>query len=479
MKELSAPPPWVSDGRALPERLSTEVVIVGSGAGGAVAARHLADRGKEVIVIEEGPWAGRPDFTRPAHEILRTLYRDGGATPVIGLPGTPPIVLAEGRCVGGSTVVNGGTSWRTPPEALAKWQRLGLSELTEAELSPYFDEIERELEVGPVTPDIAGKHNLVVAEGTSRLGWSGGWVRRNAAGCAGSGRCPFGCPRDAKRAMHLTYLPRAAQKGARVVARLSAERLLVSSGRATGLQCRDAGGRAVTIRAHQVILAAGAIHTSNLLRPHRRDAGKRFIIHPIVKAVGLFDERIEGWKGVVQGWYVDQHIDDGILIMTGMVPPELLAFSLGPADHFDTMSRFAHALVVGAIVSDTSRGRVLGGRVSTYRQNGDDRARTLRAIRHLARLLFASGARRVLLPLVHPHAIDDPRQIDALDGPVSELLTIHPMGTCAMGAVTDARGRVGGMRGLSVADASLLPTSIGVNPQVTIMALAARVAEHL
>jgi choline dehydrogenase-like flavoprotein len=477
--QLSTPPSWVSDGRALPESLSVEVVIVGSGAGGAVAARHLADRGKEVLVVEEGPWAGRPDFGRPAHEILRTLYRDGGATPVFGFPGTPPIVLAEGRCVGGSTVVNGGTSWRTPPEALLKWQRLGLDELTEAELSPFFDEVERELDVGPVTPDIAGRHNLIVAEGAARLGWSAGWVRRNAAGCAGSGRCPFGCPRDAKRAMHLTYLPRAAHKGARVAARLSAERLLVEGGRAVGLACRDEDGRRVTIRAHQVVLAAGAIHTSNLLRPHRRDAGKSFIIHPIVKAVGLFDERVEGWKGVVQGYYIDEFAGDGILIMTGMVPPELLAFSLGPADHYDTMSRYAHALVVGAIVSDTSRGRVVGGRVTTYRQNRDDRSRTLRAIRRLAELLFASGARRVLLPLVHPHAIDSPSEIADLDGPVSELLTIHPMGTCAMGAVTDARGAVHGLRGLHVADASLMPTSIGVNPQLTIMALAARVAEHL
>jgi choline dehydrogenase-like flavoprotein len=279
--------------------------------------------------------------------------------------------------------------------------------------------------------------------------------------------------------MHLTYLPRAAHKGARVVANLTAERLVVDGGRATGLYCRDAGGRRVSLRAHQIVLAAGAVHTSNLLRPIRRDAGRSFIIHPIVKAVGLFDERIEGWKGVVQGYYVDEFAADGILIMTGMVPPELLAFSLGPADHFDTMSRYAHALVIGAIVSDSSRGRIIQGRVSTYRQNRDDRSRTLRAIRRMAELLFASGARRVLVPLARSHAVDDLRQIDALDGPVSELLTIHPMGTCAMGAVTDARGRVPGVRGLHVADASLLPTSIGVNPQLTIMALAARVADHL
>jgi choline dehydrogenase-like flavoprotein len=482
--QLSPPPSWVTDGSALPERLSVEVVIVGSGAGGAVAAKHLADRGKEVLVIEEGAWAGRADFARPAHEILRALYRDAGATPVLGFPGTPPIVLAEGRCVGGSTVVNGGTSWRTPTAALLKWRRdPALAELTERELEPYFDEVERELEVGPVTPDIAGRHNLIIAEGAERLRWSAGWVRRNAAGCAGSGRCPFGCPRDAKRAMHVTYLPRAAQKGAGVAARLTVSRILVERGRAAGVEARDRDGRRVEIRARNVVLAAGAIHSSLLLRQSGLDksgeAGRHFIIHPIVKAVGLFDERVEGWKGVVQGYYVDQFANDGILILTGMVPPELLAFSLGPADHYQTMSRFAGALVIGAIVSDTSHGRVLGGRLTLYRQNRSDQERTMRAIRHMAELLFASGARRVLVPLVHPHALDSPSQIAALDGPVSELLTIHPMGTCRMGAVTDARGRVHGVPNLHVVDASLMPSSIGVNPQLTIMALAARAADLL
>jgi choline dehydrogenase-like flavoprotein len=484
---MSQAPTWVLDGRAVPGRLSCDVVVIGSGAGGAVAARELSERGREVIVVEEGGWAGRDDFSQPAHEILRTLYRDGGATPVIGWPGTPPIVLAEGRCVGGSTVVNGGTSWRTPPSALRKWrQEHGLAELTEAELDPYFDRVEKELEVGPVTPEIAGRHNLVMAEGAHTLGWSGGWVRRNAAGCVGSGRCPFGCPRDAKRAMHITYLPRAAQHGARVVERLRAERIVLRGDRPSGILCTDADGRTVEIRARAVVLAAGAVHTSLLLSPIDRtgQAGRNFFIHPVVKAVGLFDERIEAWRGVVQGYYVDQFVDDGILIMTGMVPPELLAFSLGPADHYETMSRFAHALVIGAIVSDSSRGRVRRGPLLSYRQNRPDAERTLRAIRHMAELLFASGARRVILPLQHPHIIDSPSQIGDLSGPVSEVLTIHPMGTCRMGtdarrSVTDARGRVHGFSGLYVADASLLPSSIGVNPQLTIMALAARVAHFL
>jgi hypothetical protein len=227
------------------------------------------------------------------------------------------------------------------------------------------------------------------------------------------------------------------------------------------------------------VLAAGAIHSSLLLRQSGLDksgqAGHHFIIHPIVKAVGLFDERVEGWKGVVQGYYVDHFSDDGILIMTGMVPPELLAFSLGPSDHYSIMSRFAGALVVGAIVSDTSHGRVLGGRLSIYRQNRDDQERMLRAIRRMAELLFASGATRVLVPLQHPHSIDSPSQIAALQGPVSEVLTIHPMGTCRMGAVSDARGKIAD--GLYAVDASLMPSSIGVNPQLTIMALAARIAD--
>jgi choline dehydrogenase-like flavoprotein len=482
-------PSWLEDGRALPRAVRVEVVIIGSGAGGATAARELTERGREVMVVEEGGWAGREDFARPAHEILRSCYRDAGATPVIGWPGTPPIVLAEGRCVGGSTVVNGGTSWRTPPQALESWRKQhGLAELTDAEMAPYFERLETDLEVGPVSPQIAGRHNLIVADGAAALGWSGGWVRRNAAGCAGSGRCPFGCPRDAKRAMHVTYLPSAAQKGARVVERLRAERLLTAGHRATGVRCRDADGRLIEIHARAVVLAAGAVRSSRLLATSGLDAhgqaGRHFVIHPIVKAVGLFAERVDGWNGVVQGYYIDQFIDDGILIMTGMVPPELLAFSLGPSGHYQVMSRFAGALVIGAIVSDHSRGRVWRGPLLTYRQDRADENRTLRACARMAELLFAAGAERVLLPLAHPHVLDSPSQISQIRAPVTEVLTIHPMGTCRMGtdartSVTDGRGRVHGARGLYVADASLLPSSIGVNPQLTIMALAARAARHL
>jgi choline dehydrogenase-like flavoprotein len=499
LETISAAPPWVADARGLARRLVTvDVAVIGSGAGGAVAALELAERGREVLVLEEGGYHGRDSFGRPAHEILRTMYRDGGATPVVGPPGSPALVLAEGRCVGGSTVVNGGTSWRTPDKALAAWAREhGLGRLTPDALAPWFDRVEREIDVQEVTRDIAGRHNLIVEEGARALGWSGGFVRRNAAGCAGSGRCPFGCPRDAKRAMHVTYLPRAATHGARVLSHLRAQRILTYNDRATGVVAVDAAGGPVEVRARAVVLAAGAVNSALLLQRSMLDVngqvGRHFVVHPIVKAVGLFDERIEAWRGVVQGYYVDQFQSDGILIMTGMVPPELLAFALPPTDHFSTMERFAHALVIGAIVSDTSRGRVRAGPgvapLLTYRQNGDDARRMLLAIRRMAELLFAAGARRVLLPLGHPHALEAPSELAGLDArrgaiPDAEVLTIHPMGTCRMGgdarrAVTDDRGRVYGVPGLYVADASLLPSSIGVNPQITIMALAHRVAAGL
>jgi choline dehydrogenase-like flavoprotein len=491
-------PAWVADARGLEaRRLACDVVVVGSGAGGAVAACTLAEQGRQVLVVEEGGWAGRDDFGRPAHEILRALYRDAGATPVVGLLGTPPIVLAEGRCVGGSTVVNGGTSWRTPDKALFAWAREhGLDELTPAELAPYFDAVERELEVGPVTREIAGRHNLLVEQAARALGWSGGFVRRNAAGCAGSGRCPFGCPRDAKRAMHITYLPRAARAGARLLCHLTVERVLSYGGRATGVVARADDGAPVEIRARAVVLAAGAVGSSRLIQKSALDvtgqAGRHFVLHPIVKAVGLFDERVDPWKGVVQGYYVDQFQSEGVLIMTGAVPPELLAFSLGPAHHYEIMSRFSGAVVVGAIVSDRSRGRVLpgpfGAPTLVYRQTRADAERVRFAVARMAELLFAGGARRVVLPLA-PHVLDAPSQIAAVEARSgalgdAEILTIHPMGTCRMGkdprrSVTDARGRAHGVAGLYVADASLLPSSIGVNPQITIMALAQRVAHHL
>src|SRR5256712_12803164 len=253
---------------------STDVVVVGSGAGGAVAAKELAEAGLKVIVLEEGEHFDRRDFTSPPPERLRRFYRGSGLTFTIG---GPTISLPIGRGVGGSTLINSGTCFRTPDFVLDSWGMDG------AELAPLFESVEETLDVGPVGADIMGANGETMEKGRRELGYSGGPIRRNARGCHGSGVCAFGCPLDAKLGMHVTYLPLAVQAGARIISGCRVEGLVIENGRAVGVRgsILDPESGAVQrdarfeVRANHVVLAAGAHYTPALLLRLRTASSRR------------------------------------------------------------------------------------------------------------------------------------------------------------------------------------------------------------
>src|SRR5216684_543743 len=247
---------------------TADVVVVGSGAGGAVAAKELAESGLKVIVLEEGEHFDRRDFTGSPPERLRRFYRGNGLTFTIGVP---TISLPIGRGVGGSTLINSGTCFRTPDFVLDAWG------MDRAELEPVFEDVEKTLSVAPVGADIMGANGEVMDRGRRELGYCGGPIRRNARGCHGSGVCAFGCPLDAKLGMHVTYLPLAARAGARIISGCRVDGIVIENGRAvgvtgsivdpeTGVVQRD--GR-FEVRAPRVVLAAGAIYTPALLQRQR------------------------------------------------------------------------------------------------------------------------------------------------------------------------------------------------------------------
>src|SRR4029077_14313554 len=243
---------------------SADVVVVGSGAGGAVAARQLAEAGLKVIVLEEGEHLDRRDFTGPPPERLRRFYRGNGLTFTIGVP---TISLPIGRGVGGSTRINSGTCFRTPDFVLASWGMDG------AELDPLFASVEETLNVGPVGADIMGANGEVMEKGRRELGYSGGPILRNARASHGSGVCAFGCPLDATLAMHFSYQPLAVDAGARIISGCRVDGLVVEAGHAVGVRGSivDPESGAVQrdarfeVRAKRVVLAAGAIYTPSLL----------------------------------------------------------------------------------------------------------------------------------------------------------------------------------------------------------------------
>lgn len=479
------------------------VVVVGSGAGGAMTAAELADAGVDVVVMEEGGYHPTASFTAATGRALRTLYRDGG----VGLAlGAPPVLFSEGRCVGGSTVVNGGMSWRTPARVLQRWaDDDGIAEISEPDMERYFDEVESRISVGLQDPETIGRDMRLLKAGADAKGWNIIPNLRNQLHCAGSNNCTNGCPTGAKRSMLVTSIPRALNRGARLFADCRVDRITRSGRKVTGVEARFVrpGGRRgprLTVRARVVVVAGGAIQTPALLarsglRSGSGPLGRNLSLHPNAKVIAFFDEPVIGWQGVHQAYQVREFIEDGILLTAVNLPPSLIAMSLPShgRELGEIMADYNHMLTAGCLIEDTGTGRVrnvpgLGPQV-TYQLTDADAARVLRGIACTAELMFAAGARRVLLPFDGaPEARDPAAVADILARPPAkksmELFTVHLMGTARMSAdprrgVVDSFGACYGVPGLFVADASLLPSPIGVNPMETILALAVRNARRL
>ena len=185
--------------------------MIGAGAGGAVVAKELAEAGATWSCSRKAASTGRTLTARP-RDMLTRLYRDAGQTATIG---RPPIVLPLGKGIGGTTLVNSGTCFRTPDHVLAAWrERHGLHDLTPEALKPVFDRVEATLGVATVPAELAGENAALIRAGAEALGWSGGYLRRNARGCQGSGVCAFGCPTGAKQHAGEAYLRPAHAAGA-------------------------------------------------------------------------------------------------------------------------------------------------------------------------------------------------------------------------------------------------------------------------
>lgn len=480
-------------------RLSCDVVIVGSGAGGGVMAAELAEAGLDVLVLEEGGHHRTAEFTPEAGAMVRKLYRDGGAQMALG---TPPITFAEGRCVGGSTVVNGGMTWRTPEKILERWRRE--DQVETGDLERHFRRVERFVSAAHQDPWTVGRDNELLREGAEKKGWATIPNIRNQVHCAGTNNCAFGCPTGAKRSTLVTYVPRAVHFGARVLADCRVERVRLRGKRAVGVEGRvvlanGAPGAAFVVDARRVVVACGAVQTPALLlrsgvRTPSGRLGHDLTLHPNAKVAAIFDENVEGWKGVHQAYQVREFQDEGFLMAAVNIPPSMLAMTLPHTGEAlaEVMAAYDRTVVGGILVEDTTAGRVrvvAGQPVVTYQLSEFDAARIVRGTSLLCELLFAAGARRVILPFEGVPDLLGPQDVRRLfDRPIPlsamEVVTVHIMGTARMGGdptrhVTDDAGRVYDTEGLVVSDASLFPSPIGVNPMETIMTLATRNAERL
>jgi choline dehydrogenase-like flavoprotein len=483
-----------------------DVAVVGSGAGGAAAAAVLAEAGLDVLVLESGPYVDRSSYPTDPLQAMPLFYRDGGMTIAMGRPAIP---IPVGRTVGGTTVINSGTCFRAPREVLVEWrdeEGVGWA----SDLDPVYAEAEEMLAVTPLDLATLGRNGQLCAEGAEALGASGGPISRNAGRCVQCSSCPLGCRIDAKRAAHVSYLPRAVAAGARVRAGVQAQRVLSEGGRVTGLACtaglpttgaqemqrngRPAQGRDWRVRAKAVVSAGGAFGTPELLLRSgiRHPAlGRHLHVHPAAWIGARYEEEVRGWEGVMQSYYVDQWQPEGILLEATFTPLSFGAQWLpgaGPA-FADRVANFDRIASIGVHLHDHSEGRVglsSNGSLRLSYRLLDEEARQLQfGIARAAEIHFAAGATEVY-PNVGPVSVIRRGELEEFEAlrlrPADlRLEAFHPMSTARMGSdpdtsVVDPAGAVRGMEGLYVADGSLFPTSVGVNPMMTIIACAIHVA---
>jgi choline dehydrogenase-like flavoprotein len=491
-----------------PVELDTDVVIVGSGASGSVVAARLAAAGWRTLVVEEGEHVEpeRYQKMRPS-ESMASLWREGGMGAAVGLGDTPVINVTMGSCVGGSSVLTGGVCFRTPSFVLREWvDEHGLDDLAPERMAPYFEEVERRVHVEEVPVQMRSRSTELWAAGAAKRGVEVKPTQRNTSGCVGWGRCNFGCPEGAKLSVDVSYLPDAVADGARVLSDCLVEEILVEGVRAVGVRGRlrnGPGGKpgdAITIHARRVVLAAGAVHTPLLLMRcgigrQSGQVGRNLTLHPAFRMMARFDQKVRGWQGALQSAYADAFEHEDIMLISVYVPPFAVASGLpgfGPA-FVERAEHLDHLAMFGGLIHDDGSGRVIPNPldrepIMLYQMSRKDRARIPKLVRELGESFLAAGARELYTPVLGHDPVDADgfraMDLDHIPARRFECSSQHPLGTCRMGtsaarAVVDPNGKTWDVDELYVVDGSTIPTSLGVNPQMTIMTMATRFADRI
>ena len=518
-----APPPAARGGA----RLTADVVVIGSGAGGAVVAARLAEAGRDVVLLEEGSLIAPDELTEREGDMTSRLYAEGGMRATDDLS----IVLLQGAAVGGGTLVNWMITFRAPDFVLEEWaERFGIAGFGPADMAPAFARVEQEIHATPVPDDAHSPPNRILLDAAHRLGWRATTGRINARGCVRAGFCGQGCRYGAKQSADRVYVPRAMAAGARVMPDVRVDRIALlerDGARAAATQGtrrttaplkrvratildrltrRPVG--ALIVEAPVVVVAAGAVGTPVILQRSGMGGGGvgRYLrLHPTTAVAGEHTSDVYAAAGIPQSAVCDQflrHDDNGYGFWIECAPhhPALAAVAavgIG-AEHQELMRRFRRTTNLIVLVRDGSDLDASNGSVTlsrngrpriAYRLGVRDRANLVTGVEAAARILLAAGVTGVRTLHTNGGELRTNGDIAALRdrrwGPHDlTLFSAHVNGTCRMGTSpdhsgTDSTGQRHGVRGLYVADGSLLPTGLGVNPQATIMAMATMVADRM
>ena len=494
--------------------LKADVIIVGSGAGGAVAAYELARTGKSVIVLEAGRYVPSSDFKEDMTDTMYRMYQDAG----LQTNSTGDVILLQGATTGGSTVVSATISARIPDRVLKEWGAdHGLENLSPEQLRPHFEKLEERLGVHINEPhEINDAANLIV-QGAEVMGWSWKPLSRNVKQCALTGHCLAGCPSDRKLSMLVTYLPWAIAEGAEIFVDAHVDFVTQRNGRASGVEGRfiDPDTKQVvskfTAEGQIVVMGAGPIQTPLLLQKSGMGrqsgmVGRNLSIRPGVSVFGKFSDPVYGWRGALTGVHVDEFwneksnwtdMDSGVA-----APAQLVSQGeLGEGDdHIRFMKEYKYFSALNVFVHDHGQGFVQwigdpyeGDKRIEWNLNRDEFNSLRDGLRRAGRVMFAAGAEKVYLPSYNRTAASNVFELDQAVDKISfgslglytmRMIAYNPQGTCRMGkdpftSVVNPWGESHELKGLFVVDASIMPTEITVNTQMTVSALASYIVENI
>lgn len=495
-------------------RLQADVIVVGSGSGGAIAAYELARAGKKVIILEAGRYVPSSSFKEDLTDSMQRMYQDNA----LQTNSTGDLILLQGSMVGGSSVLDATICERLPAAVLKEWQKdHGLENLTTEDMNAQYEKIESRLAVHENEPHEINDCANIVVRGCEAMGWSWRPLTRNVRQCALTGHCIAGCASDRKQSMLVTYLPWAIANGAEIFTDAFVDFVNTRNGRASGVEGRiiDPDTKQVVstfiAEAQLVILAAGAVQTPMILQKsgiaeQSNMVGRNLSVHPSVTVIGKFAEPVYGWRGALTGVQVNQfnQADAGnVLMESGLAAPMQIISQgeLGEGDaHVKFMEEYKNFAALNVFVHDHGQGYVhwvgdpyKGEKRIEWNLSRDEFDHFKAALKSAGRIMFAAGAVKVHLPAYNIVAANNvfelDKAVDTIDyGSLGlftlRMLAFEPQGTCRMGkdpfnSVVNPYGETHDVKGLFITDASILPTETTSHAHLTVCALSSYIVDNI
>ena len=471
--------------------VETDICVIGSGAGGAVVAHRLAElTSRRVTLVEKGSYfVPQNDFTNVEPEMISKLYVDGG----LQLTQDFDLSILQGSCLGGSTIVNNGICFRIPDAVLDAWDKLD-ARIDRSLLANRYDCVEKTIRAMTLPSDVVNNGASKIFEGSKKLGLKAEWFETNFEDCGGSGNCNIGCKYNRKLSMLLSYIPKAIEKGVEVITSSEVQKIETSGSMATWLACKTKDGTRYRIKAKLVVVSCGAVASSVLLLKSgiARNVGTRVSFNVATPMHAEFPDKINAFDGVQMCCYLH---DESLLIENTFNLPAATSLIM-PGwfhDHYARMQRYPYLATAAPVVGSEENGKIvrsiLGGYDVDYAISSGDFELLKKGMATLSRIFFNAGAIHVYPSTFNLSEINSEDGIDKIIAGIKSpedvnMTSAHPQGGNPMSddpgiGVVDTKFKVHGYDNIFVCDASTFPTSIKVNPQLTIMALSEYAAEKI